>query len=81
MSSIMIFGLSFVRSFSVLAPFLMLMRGLLDTCLICLFLNNRLCQSGSLSKNGGLLTPKLREVKKNALSLVFETVPPETILY
>ena len=48
-------GLSFVHSFSVLTPFLMLMRGLLDTCLICLFQNNHFNQSGSLSKNGGHL--------------------------
>ena len=55
MNSIMILGLSFVLSFSVLTPFLMLMRGLLGKCLIRWFQNNHLCQSGSLSKNGGHL--------------------------
>ena len=51
MNSVMIPWLSFVHNFSVLIPFLMLMRGLLYKRLIRLFQNNRLCQkSGSLSK-------------------------------
>ena len=69
-------GLSFVHSFSVLTPFLMLMRGLLDTCLICLFQNNHFNQSGHFRKMGVIwngVVPALSDFFGSSQTWLFQT--------